>query len=119
MGATSAVSAAEWASTPAMNAIFRDSLDRHSNVCQGCYKTIYTLAVARAHEMGIPVIVTWLSRGQFFETRLIPHQFEEGRFDPDAIDATETTDATFITATRTTTLTAAHDQRHINRPPPP
>ena len=78
----------EFASTPAMNAIFRDSLDRHSNVCQGCYKTIYTLAVARAHEMGIPVIVTGLSRGQFFETRLIPHQFEEGRFDPDAIDAT-------------------------------
>ena len=78
----------EFATTPAMNEIFRDSLDRHANVCQGCYKTIYTLAVARAHEMGIPVIVTGLSRGQFFETRLVPHQFEAGRFDADEIDRT-------------------------------
>ncbi|MEM9515807.1 MAG: amino acid adenylation domain-containing protein, partial [Actinomycetota bacterium] len=78
----------EFATTPAMNEIFRDSLDRFSNVCNGCYKTIYTLAVARARELGIPTIVTGLSRGQFFETRLVPHQFEEGRFDPDAIDRT-------------------------------
>ena len=78
----------EFATTEAMNEIFRDSLDRYSNVCQGCYKTIYTLAVARAREMGIPVIVTGLSRGQFFETRLVPHQFEAGRFDPDEIDRT-------------------------------
>ncbi|NIR38663.1 MAG: hypothetical protein GWN79_15915, partial [Actinobacteria bacterium] len=78
----------EFVTTPAMNEILRDSLDRHSNVCQGCYKTIYTLAVARADEMGIPVIVTGLSRGQFFETRLVPHQFEAGRFDPDEIDRT-------------------------------
>lgn len=78
----------EFASTPAMQEIFRDSLDRYSNVCQGCYKTIYTLGVARAHQLGIPVVVTGLSRGQFFETRLVPHQFERGRFDPDAIDET-------------------------------
>ncbi len=78
----------EFATTPAMNEIFRDSLDRFSNVCNGCYKTVYTLAVARARELGIPTIVTGLSRGQFFETRLVPHQFEEGRFDPDAIDRT-------------------------------
>ena len=78
----------EFATTDAMNEIFRDSLDRYSNVCQGCYKTIYTIAVARARELGIPVIVTGLSRGQFFETRLVPHQFEHGRFDPDEIDRT-------------------------------
>lgn len=78
----------EFATTEAMNDIFADSLDRHSNVCQGCYKTIYTMAVARADQLGIPVVVTGLSRGQFFETRLIPAQFEAGRFDPDAIDAT-------------------------------
>lgn len=78
----------EFATTDAMNEIFRDSLDRYSNVCQGCYKTIYTIAVARARELGIPVIVTGLSRGQFFETRLVPHQFESGRFDPDEIDQT-------------------------------
>ena len=78
----------EFATTDAMNAIFADSLNRYSNVCQGCYKTIYTLAVARAEALGIPVIVTGLSRGQFFETRLVPHQFEAGRFDPTDIDAT-------------------------------
>ena len=72
----------EFATTEAMNEIFRDSLDRHSNVCQGCYKTIYTMAVARADELGIPVIVTGLSRGQFFETRLIPAQFESGALRP-------------------------------------
>lgn len=78
----------EFVTTDAMNEIFRDSLDRFANVCNGCYKTIYTLATARAHEMGIPVIVTGLSRGQFFETRLLPHQFEADRFDPDEIDRT-------------------------------
>ncbi|MEM9204034.1 MAG: amino acid adenylation domain-containing protein, partial [Actinomycetota bacterium] len=78
----------EFATTDSMNEIFADSLDRYANVCQGCYKTIYTLAVARAEQLGIPTIVTGLSRGQFFETRLVPHQFEAGRFDPDEIDAT-------------------------------
>lgn len=76
----------EVATTDAMNDIFRDSLERHSNVCHGCYKTIYTLATTRAVELGIPMIVTGLSRGQLFETRLIPQQFAPGRFDPDAID---------------------------------
>ena len=33
----------EFATTESMNEIFRDSLERHSNVCHGCYKTIYTL----------------------------------------------------------------------------
>jgi amino acid adenylation domain-containing protein len=76
----------EFAGTDQMNAIFRDSLERHSNVCHGCYKTIYTLATNRAVELGIPMIVTGLSRGQLFETRLIPQQFRADRFDPDAID---------------------------------
>lgn len=76
----------EFATTEAMAAIFRDSLDRHSNVCHGCFKTIYTLATARAVELGAPMIVTGLSRGQLFETRLIPAQFSQNRFDPDAID---------------------------------
>jgi len=62
--------------TPAMNAIFADSLTRHSNVCQGCFKTIYTLALRVARDEGIPAIVTGLSRGQFFETRLTPELFE-------------------------------------------
>jgi amino acid adenylation domain-containing protein len=76
----------EFATTEAMNDIFRDSLERHSNVCHGCYKTIYTLATNKAVELGAPLIVTGLSRGQLFETRLIPAQFRSERFDPEAID---------------------------------
>ena len=56
--------------TPAMNEIFADSLRRHSNVCNGCFKTIYTLSMKLAREKGIPCIATGLSRGQLFETRL-------------------------------------------------
>ncbi len=76
----------EFLTADAMNEIFADSLQRHSNVCHGCYKTIYTTATTRAAELGIPMIVTGLSRGQLFETRLIPQQFTGDRFDPDAID---------------------------------
>lgn len=75
-------------STPAMNAIFVDSLERHSNVCHGCFKTLYTLAVETALAEGIPLIVTGLSRGQFFETRLTPEQFRQNAFDVEAIDRT-------------------------------
>ena len=77
----------EFATTPAMNTIFRDSLERFSNVCNGCFKALYTLSVARAREMGIPVIVTGLSRGQLFETRLSENLFRSGRCGPAEIDA--------------------------------
>ena len=76
----------ELATTPAMKAIFRDSLMRFSNVCNGCFKTIYTLSMQRAHELGIPIIVTGLSRGQMFETRLTEDMFRGGRCSPDEVD---------------------------------
>ena len=76
----------EFATTKAMNAIFRDSLSRYSNVCQGCFKTIYTLATVQAHRLKIPVIVTGLSRGQLFETRLHETLFRDDRFDSEDID---------------------------------
>ncbi len=76
----------EFATTPEMQTIFRDSLMRFSNVCNGCFKTIYTLAVNKARELGIPAIVTGLSRGQFFETRLTENLFKSGRFSPEEID---------------------------------
>ncbi len=56
--------------TDAMNDIFADSLTQFSNVCQGCFKTVYTMSIALAHERGLNHIVTGLSRGQIFETRL-------------------------------------------------
>ncbi|MBX2855166.1 MAG: amino acid adenylation domain-containing protein [Rhodobacteraceae bacterium] len=71
-----------YVSTAAMNAIFVDSLRRHANVCQGCFKTIYTLALRIANEVGAPAIVTGLSRGQFFETRLTSELFN-GESEPD------------------------------------
>ncbi len=77
----------EFGTTPAMNDIFRDSLMRFSNVCNGCFKTIYTLSMRRAKELGIPIIVTGLSRGQMFETRLTEEMFRDGRCSPDEVDA--------------------------------
>ena len=59
-----------------MNEIFVDSLHRHHNVCNGCFKTIYTLSTQIALEKQIPFIVTGLSRGQFFETRLTEELFQ-------------------------------------------
>ena len=76
----------EFATTSSMNEIFRDSLTRFSNVCNGCFKAIYTLSIARARELGIPVIVTGLSRGQFFETRLTEDLFRGERFEPEDVD---------------------------------
>lgn len=73
-------------STPAMNAIFVDSLKRHSNVCNGCFKTIYTLGTKLAREKGIPFVVTGLSRGQFFETRLTEELFRDDTADAERID---------------------------------
>jgi amino acid adenylation domain-containing protein len=77
----------DFAETPAMNAIFRDSLMRFSNVCNGCFKTIYTLSMKRARDLGIPIIVTGLSRGQMFETRLTEEMFRDGRRRPEEVDA--------------------------------
>lgn len=76
-----------YVSTGAMNAIFVDSLKRHANVCHGCFKTIYTLAMQTAIEVGAPIIVTGLSRGQFFETRLTPDLFKSDPVSCDAIEA--------------------------------
>ncbi|MEO8257699.1 MAG: amino acid adenylation domain-containing protein [Acidobacteriota bacterium] len=77
----------EFATTPAMNAIFRDSLMRFSNVCNGCFKTIYTLGMTRARDLGIPIIVTGLSRGQLFETRLTASLFRDGWRSAAEVDA--------------------------------
>ncbi len=71
--------------TEAMDDIFVDSLTRFSNVCNGCFKTIYTMSMKLAKERGISVICTGLSRGQIFETR-VAHLFQQGCFSPDQID---------------------------------
>jgi amino acid adenylation domain-containing protein len=73
--------------TPHMNEIFVDSLKQFSNVCNGCFKAIYTLATNLAHERGIGYIITGLSRGQFFETRLTEEVFRRKDFDVAKLDA--------------------------------
>lgn len=57
-------------STPFIKEILVDSLRRHSNICNGCFKTIYTLAINLAQEVGVKYVVMGLSRGQLLETRL-------------------------------------------------
>ena len=74
--------------TEHMNDIFIDSLNRHHNVCNGCFKTIYTLSTKIAMEKEIPFIVTGLSRGQFFETRLTEELFWDENLDVTKIDDT-------------------------------
>ncbi|MBK5107090.1 MAG: amino acid adenylation domain-containing protein, partial [Anaerolineales bacterium] len=73
--------------TPHMNAIFVDSLKRQNNVCDGCFKVIYTLSINLAREKGIKYIFTGLTRGQLFETRL-SDMFQARIFDPEVIDQT-------------------------------
>ena len=50
-------------STPAMNEIFAESLEVFSNVCQGCFKTVYNLGMNLAPPPGPPLRrhrpVTW------------------------------------------------------------
>ncbi|MGB3149317.1 MAG: amino acid adenylation domain-containing protein, partial [Maribacter sp.] len=77
-----------YGTTEHMNAIFVDSLHRHKNVCDGCFKTIYTLSTKIALDKQIPFIVTGLSRGQFFETRLTEELFWEENVDINSIDQT-------------------------------
>jgi amino acid adenylation domain-containing protein len=67
-------------------AILADSLARYSNVCNSCFKAVLTYGMREAKRRGIDRIVTGLSRGQLFETRLA-ELFNEGVFDEEAIDA--------------------------------
>lgn len=77
-----------YGTTEYMNEIFVDSLHRHHNVCNGCFKTIYTLSTQIALKKEIPFVVTGLSRGQFFETRLTEELFWDTDTDVSTIDDT-------------------------------
>jgi len=74
-----------FATTEAMDTIFRYSLEQFSNVCNGCFKTLYTLSMQLAAEKGIRYVVTGLSRGQLFETRF-DFLLRNRIFDVDAIE---------------------------------
>ncbi len=74
--------------SPAMNAIFVESLKTHCNVCNGCFKTIYNISLKVAFQKNIPYIVTGLSRGQFFETKLSEELFWKPMDDVKEIERT-------------------------------
>ena len=79
--------------TNMMDEIFVNSLQNFNNVCNGCFKTIYTLSIKVALEKQIPFIVTGLSRGQFFETRLTEELFwndDVEKIDKTILDARKT-----------------------------
>jgi amino acid adenylation domain-containing protein len=71
--------------TAAMDGIFRQSLEQFSNVCNGCFKTLYTLSMRLAYEKRVKYIITGLSRGQLFETRL-DSLFRNRVFDMEEVD---------------------------------
>lgn len=52
-----------------MNCIFKESLDKFSTVCDGCFKVLTTLSTEYAVSNGINVIITGLDRGQLLETK--------------------------------------------------
>lgn len=76
----------EFATSQVMNRVFAASLEKHANVCNGCFKTMYTIAFNKALDAGIPFVVTGLSRGQLFETRLTEELFQLEGANADAID---------------------------------
>lgn len=68
-----------------MKQVFAESLRHESTVCDGCFRALTLLSTLQARELGINVVITGLSRGQIFETKL-KRLFEQGVLDPEEID---------------------------------
>ncbi|MGD2085228.1 MAG: amino acid adenylation domain-containing protein [Candidatus Aminicenantes bacterium] len=68
-----------------MNQVFVESLKSDHNVCQGCWHALNTLAAKVAHEHGIEIVISGLSRGQIFDMRL-KGLFQAGIFAEDQIE---------------------------------
>ncbi len=56
--------------TSQMDAIFVESLVQDQTVCSGCFRALTTLSTRLAEEHGVRTVVTGLSRGQIFETKI-------------------------------------------------
>lgn len=75
----------EIGSTPAMDEVFAESLRADSTVCTGCFRGLTAMSTRLAEQRGIGVVVTGLSRGQIFDTKL--HRLvAAGIRDPEEID---------------------------------
>ncbi|MGW0752181.1 condensation domain-containing protein [Streptomyces sp. NPDC002587] len=67
------------------NKVFLQSLQQHKSVCNGCFRSLLDLSTQHAHDLGIPTIVTGLSRGQIMDERLSWFH-NQGVFDPAEIE---------------------------------
>ncbi|GBQ03541.1 hypothetical protein SSP531S_50160 [Streptomyces spongiicola] len=65
--------------------VFLRSLQQHKSVCNGCFRSLLDLSTRHAHDLGIPTIVTGLSRGQIMDERLSWFH-RQGIFDPAEIE---------------------------------
>ena len=70
----------------AMDEVFKESLRADSTVCSGCFRGLTTLSTHIALERGIRTVVTGLSRGQIYDTKL-RMLFEAGIRDPAEIES--------------------------------
>lgn len=68
-----------------MKGIFVESLKREHSVCDGCFRALTTLSTQAAIENGIDVVITGLSRGQIFDTKL-SGLFQQGIFAEEEIE---------------------------------
>jgi amino acid adenylation domain-containing protein len=71
--------------TANMAEIFVESLNNLHTVCSGCFKALTTISTRIAYEKGINMVVTGLSRGQIFDTKLHGF-FDQGIFDTHEIE---------------------------------
>ena len=72
--------------TEDMNSVFRASLATASTVCAGCFRGLSAQSTQLAIELGISVIVSGLSRGQIFDTKL-KRLYKAGETDIERIEA--------------------------------
>ncbi len=71
--------------TDGMDEIFVESLNTDKTVCSGCFKSLTAISTKLAQEKGINVVITGLSRGQIFDTKLAG-LFEEKVYETDQIE---------------------------------
>jgi amino acid adenylation domain-containing protein/non-ribosomal peptide synthase protein (TIGR01720 family) len=69
----------------AMNELFVESLMADSTVCSGCFRALTSHSTRLAQEKGINVVITGLSRGQIFDTKLA-NLFNQGIYDVGEIE---------------------------------
>ncbi len=68
-----------------MDRVFASSLRTDSEVCTGCFRALTARGTEVAIEKNIPIVMTGLSRGQIFDTKV--HQFlSAGKTDIEEID---------------------------------